>query len=75
MSGNQLKVCVKYCGNVIWGGVNGDMHQEISKAIQEEAKYYGAKSILLQGIDKIDGHPSVKGMAEICKQVLAELVE
>lgn len=35
----------------------------------------GAECIVLHGIDKECGHPTVHGMAEICEQVLAGLHE
>lgn len=31
---------------------------------------YRIKSIRLENIDKKNGHPTVKGMTEICKQIL-----
>ena len=53
--------------------INTDINPEIQTAIAEAAKYYGVKCIQLQDIDKVDGHPTAKGMEQICLQVLKEI--
>jgi hypothetical protein len=49
--------------------INTDIKEEIQTAIENAASYFGAKSIRMHNIDKENGHPTAKGMGEICKQV------
>ena len=46
--------------------VNDGLKPEITDGIVAAAKHYGMEYILLEGIDKGWGHPTVKGMQQIC---------
>ena len=54
---------------------NCDIKPEIVEGMQKAAARLGADCIVLHGIDKECGHPTVRGMAQICEQVLAGLRE
>lgn len=51
--------------------INTDMRAEIGNGIELAGKHFGVKTVRLHDIDKLEGHPTVKGMSEICEQVLA----
>lgn len=50
--------------------INSDIKEGVQDAIEEAARCNGLKSVRLVGIDKVDGHPTVKGMQEICDQLI-----
>ena len=49
---------------------NCGLKEEITAIIKDTSKHYGTKLVELHDIDKIYDHPTIKGMAEIKKQVL-----
>ena len=51
--------------------INTEMRAEIGDCIEFAGKYFDVKTVRLHDIDKLEGHPTIKGMAEICDQVLA----
>ena len=51
--------------------INTELRAEIGDCIELAGKHFGVKTVRLHDIDKIEGHPTVKGMSEICEQVLA----
>lgn len=53
--------------------VNDGLKPEITEGIIEAAKHYGMEYIRLEGIDKGWGHPTVKGMQQICDAVADRL--
>ena len=53
--------------------INTDIKDEIRDALEDASKYYGAEYIRLSDIDKLHGHPTVKGMAQIAEQVIENL--
>lgn len=53
--------------------INTDLKEEITNALKEASKHYDAEYIELQNIDKMHGHPSVSGMAQIAEQVLENI--
>lgn len=53
--------------------VNDGLKSEIVESIMTICGRYDVPYIKLQGIDKIDGHPSVRGMKQICDQISAAL--
>ena len=53
--------------------VNDGLKPEITDGIIAAAKHYGMEYILLDGIDKGWGHPTIKGMQQICDAVAAAL--
>lgn len=50
--------------------INCDIKDEIMDGMERAADHYGITAVRLKNIDKMNGHPSVAGMAEICRQVL-----
>jgi hypothetical protein len=51
--------------------LNSEMKPEIENGFAEIAAHYGVPTLRLHDIDKKDGHPTAKGMAEIAEQFLA----
>ena len=49
---------------------NCDIKREITDAMRDACAYYGHTYIALSGIDKVNGHPTALGMAQIKDQVL-----
>lgn len=50
---------------------NCDIKPEVVEGIKNAGEHFGVETVELQGITKEHGHPNVKGMGEICEQVLA----
>ncbi len=55
--------------------INCEIKEEVAAALEAAAARNGCRSVRLCDVDKICGHPSVKGMAQIAEQVLAVLPE
>ena len=53
--------------------INNDIKKEIKDSVVTYSKFFGIKQIELHDIEKINGHPTSKGMTEICNQVLEEV--
>ena len=51
--------------------LNDVLKPEITEGFEKACRYYGVESIRLADIDKISGHPTIKGMAQIAEQLLA----
>ena len=49
--------------------INTELRPEVAEAFKVCAKHYGVTAIELHDIDKISGHPSVKGMRQIADQL------
>lgn len=49
--------------------INTELKPEITQGMIDVCNHYGAEYLLLQDIDKLWGHPSIKGMAQICAQL------
>lgn len=62
-----------YPGTDIYFIVNSELRPEITESIVTLCDRHGIETIMLENIDKKSGHPSVKGMAEIARQVGAKL--
>ena len=54
---------------------NCDIKPEIRDCMKNSAEYYGVEFVSVSGIDKMHGHPTPKGMAQICEQVALALGE
>jgi hypothetical protein len=50
--------------------LNTELKEEINEGYKQAALKYGVEFLALENIDKLSGHPSVKGMASIAKQLL-----
>ena len=55
--------------------INTEMREEIGECIELAGKHFGVRTVRLHDIDKLEGHPTVKGMSEICDQVLQVYVQ
>ena len=53
--------------------INNDIKKEIKDSVITYSKFFGIRYIELHDIDKINGHPTSKGMTEICNQILSEV--
>ena len=58
-----------YLNTKIYFLLNDDLRDEIDESVKTICAHYGVPVIELEGIDKISGHPSVKGMRQIADQV------
>ena len=58
-----------YLNTKIYFVLNDDLRDEIDESVKTICARYGVPVIELEGIDKISGHPSVKGMRQIADQV------
>ena len=62
-----------YPGADIYFIVNSELRPEITESIVTLCGRHGIETVMLENIDKQSNHPSVKGMAEIARQVGAKL--
>ncbi len=53
--------------------VNTELKDEIVTAFGEICKRLNITNVVLKDIDKSNGHPTIKGMAQICEQVFQKL--
>ena len=58
-----------YAQSDIYFLLNDGLSADINTSVKTICEHYGVKRIELQQIDKMAGHPSVKGMQQIAKQV------
>jgi hypothetical protein len=63
----------RYPGTRIIFIINTELRSEIANSITEICNHYGVEYIELSCIDKLNGHPSVKGMVQIKTQILNHL--
>ena len=54
--------------------INSELKKEITEGIAAACEHYGVQCLLLKDIDKIWGHPSIKGMTQISDQ-LSEFIK
>lgn len=52
---------------------NSELKESITQSMQTICDHYGIKMIQLQGIEKQNGHPNVKGMRQIAEQIAGKL--
>ena len=64
-----------YLNTKIYFLLNDDLRDEIDESVKTICARYGVPVIELEGIDKISGHPSVKGMRQIADQVNRFLIK
>lgn len=53
--------------------LNSELKDAVNKSVETICKHYGVELIKLHDIDKMNGHPSVKGMKSFAEQVLAAI--
>jgi len=63
----------RYVGADIYFLLNDGLKPEINESVRTICKHYGVTCIELHDIDKMSGHPSVKGMAQIAEQVSSQV--
>ena len=63
----------RYPGTRIVFIVNTELKDEITGSIVEICTHLGVEYVMLRDIDKLAGHPSVKGMEQIKNQILQYL--
>lgn len=67
---------IDYYPNVkIYFLLNSELKDEIDESVKTVCEHYSIPCIELQDIEKISGHPSVKGMEQIREQIEAYLSE
>ena len=49
--------------------INSELKKEVTEGITAACEHYGVQCLLLKDIDKIWGHPSIKGMTQISDQL------
>ena len=59
----------------IYGICNCDIKPEVTNAIQSASEKVGGKAIVIEKIDKLNGHPTPLGMIQIKDQVLKAIAE
>lgn len=57
----------------IYSIINTEFKDEIIFALQDASRLNHIQSILLQDIHKVNGHPNILGMEQICTQVLSAM--
>lgn len=53
--------------------VNTELNEKIADHIKSEAQRLGIETVVLHDIEKVDGHPTPVGMAQIADQILAKI--
>ena len=53
--------------------INSELKQEIIEGTVKACEYYDVQYVKLENIDKIAGHPTVKGMRQIKEQILEKI--
>ena len=59
----------RYINTELYFILNCDMKEEFNESVYTICKHYGVPVITLKNIDKMQGHPSVKGMEQIAAQI------
>ena len=52
---------------------NCDIKHEIIDAIRISCEHYSLEHVQLSDVEKVNGHPTENGMAQICEQILAKI--
>lgn len=60
-----------YPGTEIVFLINNGLSEDVTESIKTICRHYGVDYIQLEAIDRIEGHPSVKGMQQIVDQIKA----
>ena len=56
-------------GNIVFI-INTELDPRIVETIKLASEQFGTSFIELENVDKVSGHPTVKGMSDICRQIL-----
>ena len=49
--------------------INSELREDITESMKTICQHYGVKYIQLENIDKMSGHPRIKGHAQIAEQI------
>lgn len=60
----------RYVGVEIYFLLNDGLKESINESVKAICEHYSVKCIELNGIEKMNGHPSVKGMQQIAEQIV-----
>ncbi len=63
----------RYMGADIYFLLNDGLRDDINESVKTICQHYGVKCVELHDIDKLSGHPSVKGMKQIADQIIEAL--
>lgn len=63
----------RYVGADIYFLLNDGLRDDINESVKTICQHYGVKCVELHDIDKLSGHPSVKGMKQIADQIIEAL--
>ena len=66
-------ICLYYPNVKVYFVLNDGLSNDINTSVEKVCQHYHVPIIKLKNIDKKTGHPSVKGMKSIAKQVLKVL--
>lgn len=67
------KMKERYVNTEIYFILNDSLSDDISSSCREICGHYGVKCIELKGIQKQNGHPTIKGMGQIEEQISAAI--
>ena len=59
----------RYINTRIYFILNDGLRDEVNSSVLTICQHYGVPCICLHDIDKMSGHPSVKGMQQIAGQI------
>lgn len=54
----------------VYALLNSELREDVNETFREVCKHYSVQLIELYDIEKQNGHPSIKGMQAICKQIM-----
>ena len=63
------KMIDRYPNVKIYFLLNDDLREEIDESVKNICAHYGVDCIELVSIHKLNGHPSIQGMKQICDQI------
>jgi len=53
--------------------INTELKEKITECLKSSSERYNIKAVTFDSIEKVEGHPTVKGMIDIKKQVMKEI--
>lgn len=65
----------RYTNTEIYFILNTELRDDITESCKTICQHYGVPCIILHDIDKINGHPSIKGMRAISQQILKAITK
>jgi hypothetical protein len=65
----------RYINTEVYFILNSDMRDDIVESCRTICQHYGVPCIELKAIDKMNGHPTVKGMSQIAQQLKDAIIK